>query len=227
MTNNWYYAEGDKPVGPISLADLISILSRVSKAESVLVWRDGLPTWIEAKNLPELAPHLITPPPLTPLATGSRHAAIWSTSEDGMAAARYASSVLHPWRRWCARTIDIWVFFVIVELLLALLPEIEGASTLRVSALNFFISLALYVLLEAICLNVFGTTFGKFLYAIRVTTKKDERLRFLVALERAFLVWIRGLGLGIPIINLITEIVAYNNLLKFVKRPGIVIYIVL
>lgn len=48
-----------------------------------------------------------------------------------------------------------------------------------------------------------------------MTTRKDERLRFLVALERSFLVWIRGLGLGIPIISLITEIVAYNHLLKF------------
>ena len=35
------------------------------------------------------------------------------------------------------------------ELLLALFPEMEGASTLRVFALNTFISFALYVLLEA------------------------------------------------------------------------------
>lgn len=64
MSDAWYYAEGDKAVGPITLADLIAILSRVSTAQSVPVWRDGLPNWVEAKDVPELAPHVIKPPPL-------------------------------------------------------------------------------------------------------------------------------------------------------------------
>jgi hypothetical protein len=64
MSDAWYYAEGDKSIGPIALADLIAILSRVSKAQSVLVWRDGLSNWVEAKDLPELAPHVVKPPPL-------------------------------------------------------------------------------------------------------------------------------------------------------------------
>ena len=64
MNKIWYYAEGDKSVGPILLADLIAILSRVSTPQNVLVWRDGLLNWVEAKDVPELAPHLIKPPPL-------------------------------------------------------------------------------------------------------------------------------------------------------------------
>jgi hypothetical protein len=73
MTRNWYYAEGEKSVGPLSLADLIAILSRVSKAESVLIWRDGLSNWVEAKNLPELAPHVIKPPLLPVSSHSSTH----------------------------------------------------------------------------------------------------------------------------------------------------------
>jgi GYF domain 2 len=64
MSDASYYAEGDKPVGPVSLADLIAILSRVSDAQSVFVWRDGLAGWKRAADIPELRAHLVSPPPL-------------------------------------------------------------------------------------------------------------------------------------------------------------------
>src|ERR1700685_2645819 len=64
MDNNWYYAEGGKSVGPLSLADMTATLSRVSNGSSVLVWRDGLPNWVTAGSVPELATRIIKPPPL-------------------------------------------------------------------------------------------------------------------------------------------------------------------
>src|SRR5262249_42232269 len=124
----------------------------------------------------------------------------------------YNSSLLHPWRRYFARTIDICIFAIIASVLPALFPEMEGDKPLRAFVLNFFISLVIYIVLEAVCLNVFGTTVGKSLYGIRVTTKTGERLRFFTALERSFLVWMRGLGLGIPLVSLITLIHAHTSL---------------
>lgn len=62
MDDSWYYAEGDKPVGPISRADLVAILSRVSGAGNALVWREGFPNWIRAKDVSELIPAVTTPP---------------------------------------------------------------------------------------------------------------------------------------------------------------------
>jgi hypothetical protein len=64
MSDNWYYAEGNKSVGPISLADLAAILSRVSDARNVLVWRDSFKSWEKAETVPELVPYVIKPPPL-------------------------------------------------------------------------------------------------------------------------------------------------------------------
>jgi hypothetical protein len=64
MDNIWYYAEGDKSVGPLSLADMAAALSRVSNGSSVLVWRDGFPSWVKAGSVAELATHIIKPPPL-------------------------------------------------------------------------------------------------------------------------------------------------------------------
>jgi uncharacterized protein DUF2569/uncharacterized protein DUF4339 len=64
----WYYAEGDKAVGPLSLPDITAILSRVSDARNVFVWRDGFPNWIKAEDVPDLAPYVIKPPasPVSP-----------------------------------------------------------------------------------------------------------------------------------------------------------------
>ena len=64
MSDVWYYAEGEKTVGPVKLAELTAILSRVSIAKEVLIWRTGLADWVKAENVQELAPYLISPPPL-------------------------------------------------------------------------------------------------------------------------------------------------------------------
>jgi hypothetical protein len=66
MESQWYYAEGDKPVGPLPLADLITILTRVSGARDVLVWRDGLAGWTRAELVAELTSHVIKPPLVPP-----------------------------------------------------------------------------------------------------------------------------------------------------------------
>jgi hypothetical protein len=64
MNNTWYYSEGDKSVGPLSLVDLTAVFSRVSEARDVLVWRNGLSSWVRAEDVPELAAHIVKPPPL-------------------------------------------------------------------------------------------------------------------------------------------------------------------
>jgi GYF domain 2 len=65
MNNVWYYAQGDKSIGPLTLSELKAILSCVSEAKNVLVWRDSFSSWIRAENVPELAACLIKPPPLS------------------------------------------------------------------------------------------------------------------------------------------------------------------
>jgi hypothetical protein len=72
MSDVWYYAEGEKSVGPLTLTELTVILSRVSVANEVLVWRGGLASWIKAENVPELSacvkksPAVLTSPPPVP-----------------------------------------------------------------------------------------------------------------------------------------------------------------
>jgi hypothetical protein len=51
--HEWYYSDGDEPVGPVSLADLTAILSRIANAKNLLIWRDGFEEWQRAETVPE------------------------------------------------------------------------------------------------------------------------------------------------------------------------------
>jgi hypothetical protein len=62
--SSWYYAEGDKPVGPLSLTELLSAFARVSDAAKILVWRNGFSTWQRAESVAEIARHVLKPPPI-------------------------------------------------------------------------------------------------------------------------------------------------------------------
>jgi hypothetical protein len=68
MSDAWYYAEGDKAVGPVSLADLEKRLFLVSNAKEVLVWRDGFANWQRADSVSDLALLPAPKPPPIPRA---------------------------------------------------------------------------------------------------------------------------------------------------------------
>lgn len=64
---------------------------------------------------------------------------------------------------------------------------------------------ALYLLwlpLEAGFLTATGTTPGKWVFGIRVVKSQGQKLAYPEALKRAFLVWVQGEGLGIPVVIL-------------------------
>jgi len=72
----------------------------------------------------------------------------------------------------------------------------------------------LYVFIEPVMLASWGTTPGKALFRVRLRDSNNSKPTYPEALTRAFNVWIRGIGLGIPIVALFTQITAYNRLTK-------------
>lgn len=86
---------------------------------------------------------------------------------------------------------------------------------------NFPVSLFEYVIpfeffswipFEAALLATWGTTPGKFLLKTKITQGRKPRLDFVTALRRSFNVWFRGLGMGIPVINVLCMLVASSKL---------------
>ncbi|MGD2169970.1 MAG: RDD family protein [Chlamydiota bacterium] len=112
------------------------------------------------------------------------------------------TSHVNPWIRFLARMIDYSFFGVI----LSFFPKVYSFHFTMVPLLYL-----LWVPIEAVLLSSWGYTPGKFLLKTKLSYKR-HRLSLPTSMRRAFLVWFRGFGMGIPFVNLITMLVAYSHL---------------
>jgi hypothetical protein len=129
---------------------------------------------------------------------------------DGDGTVYEKPEVANPWIRWFARLFDYSLFFFCLDLIRSTihpaLPRFESFIPLE-----FF----LWIPLEALFLWALKTTPGKWWFRTTLRQGPRERLDYLTALHRAFLVWVRGIGFGIPVINGLCMLVAYNRLQTF------------
>jgi hypothetical protein len=75
-----------------------------------------------------------------------------------------------------------------------------------------FILIFLYIFGGPITLSTWGTTPGKVLLNVRLRRQEEDKLSYSDGMNRAFQVWLKGLGAGIPIVALSTQVAAYNRL---------------
>jgi len=125
----------------------------------------------------------------------------------------------HPWRRFYARTIDLFFCSFIVVALIGFVfsmfaPQMVPGiiETLKNPLLSGVIVYVFWIPLEAFFLSRVGSTPGKRLFGIRVLSSSGDTLSFNDALQRTFLLWIKGEGLGLPIVAIVTRLFAYKRL---------------
>lgn len=120
--------------------------------------------------------------------------------------------VANPWVRFLARMFDYSLFFLV----LAAIRSFIGRP-LPTDYIETFVPIEyiLWIPLEALLLWLLKTTPGKWWFKITVKQGRFDRLDYMTTLRRAFRVWIRGIGLGIPFINGLCMIVAYHRLKLF------------
>lgn len=109
--------------------------------------------------------------------------------------------------RLFARGLDITSLFLLLSVLsprLVTKPEVTFGL--------FMVTVLVWTLIEALQLALFQTTLGKYMLKIRIAKKSGERIRFSEALKRSFHIWWRGLGIGFPLLALITLPVALTRL---------------
>ena len=56
MNQEWFYSVGDTRQGPVSEEQLRELAAEGSLKLSDLVWKDGMPDWVEARTSPGLMP---------------------------------------------------------------------------------------------------------------------------------------------------------------------------
>lgn len=118
-------------------------------------------------------------------------------------------TVANPWARFLARFFDYSLFFLFLFLMRHLFHgTLPLGSYERLVPFEYFV----WIPIEALFLSTWGTTPGKFFLRIKITPFKGKKLPFIEALRRSFLVWFRGFGMGIPIINALCMLFAYHRL---------------
>jgi len=123
-----------------------------------------------------------------------------------------------PWNRFLARYFDYAIFSI------SLLPIIWQFRKILIdsnlfhpfSLLLLLPSKALWIPIEALLISTWGYTPGKFLLGIKLLHHK-KKLTFTKSIKRSFLVWVRGIGFGIPFITIITQFMAYLRLYTRMK----------
>lgn len=116
------------------------------------------------------------------------------------------TAAVHPLFRLVARAIDYGLFFLLLQFF--------AAPSLFSSILMIPLHFALWIPVEAVLMALWGLTPGKWLMRIEVKKGHAKRLPFECALKRSFLVWFRGLGAGVPIINFFCGFYAYQRLIS-------------
>lgn len=98
-----------------------------------------------------------------------------------------------PWRRYFARCTDLGVCSSLMGTVFY--------DYLNSQVVSLVASFLLLLLLEPLCLHLFGTTPGKWILGIRVTDGEERRLSFGAALERTWTVIWEGQAMNIPVIS--------------------------
>jgi uncharacterized RDD family membrane protein YckC len=126
-----------------------------------------------------------------------------------------------PWVRYWARMFDILLFSVGTGLLHSdFLPQAfsgtgsaEASFWIRSETSSWIGFLFIWTFVEALLLSTFGATPGKWLFKIRLIPPSGSAISYSTALSRSIKVWWRGLGIGFPIVSLITLIIAHGRLI--------------
>ena len=152
--------------------------------------------------------------------------------QDAIAAAPY------PWRRFFARALD-WALAAILWTAFRLLALRWDWAGWGADALYGYADAAslwlggwlVLLILEPILLCTWGYTPGKWLLRLRVRRGDGDKLTWRRAQLRTLLVWLRGTGLGIPLLNLLClaagfaacrrdRVLPWDRGLEYTARPA-------
>jgi hypothetical protein len=118
----------------------------------------------------------------------------------------------HPWLRWLARVVDMTITAFVLGMVVGI---VAPSSTIFNSSLaTSIIVLLVWMVAEPFVVTHFENTPGKALLNIQLRTAEGRSLRLDQAFQRSARVWFFGLGAGVPIVSLITMIVAYQKLTR-------------
>lgn len=222
----YYYRDGIHSVGPFTKEKLIELHRKQIINDQSLVRSEDSDAWFEYSRV-----SLSLSEPSSPGRAGSefsgapemavaphRQTRVNDTDFAQQAESGWVLSPVAPWRRYFARAFDLTVF----SLLAWFLVGYAWYSVAPLDADNFFnqtnpfvdaiLTLFMGSVISGLVLGFVGTTPGKSIFGIRVRNLQGDSIGLVNGIGRDLTVFFKGLGLGIPVISLITLILSYRQL---------------
>ena len=225
MEGDWYYVFNGGFEGPETATRLLELLDVGRITNQTPIWRQGAPDWEPLQAALGLSAGKPPPIPEAPqaLQANVRSASpVLVTSPISTYAPTIELASVHPWRRFFARLLDTLiagaaVFFCIGYVLTIANPAAQAkfvhfldspAAIILNSPITFFFA----IIPNALLLGFTGSTVGKLIFGIRIADAGGRTIGFRTAFQRELLIWVRGVGLGFPIIYLLPLWAAYRRL---------------
>ncbi len=208
----WVFQQGSEASDQHSEDDIVSLIEAGTIRPETLIWSPGLASWMPASQVDKFSgffkpPSIPVIPPPLPVAD---EALLQATKPASAIHRPIATRDASPWARYFSRMIDVNVFgFAFAALAGAALAMYYPRAFIQMVEMNevllgLVIVLAAQVV-SAASLTLFHTTPGKALVGIKVLPYV-EKAGLMFYFQREMGVWLKGLGLGIPIIALFTMI---------------------
>jgi hypothetical protein len=240
MGNAWYIAVDGATDGPHPAEAVQHLRAQGRISDDTPVWCEGMADWIAYAESGLNVPSLLAVEPNAATGSSARIAPAWPdfdqladllgveespsvrtprliVEDDG-----WQSTRATPWRRYFARMFDTVVLGAVIWFVLGfvfaasstrLYEAFFGVHGLAKSTLvSTVLTFLLIAPVEALMIGVSGTTIGKWIFGVRVTRPDGRAIGLLGAGRREASVLLGGLGLGIPLVSLVTMIVGYRTL---------------
>ncbi len=118
----------------------------------------------------------------------------------------------HPWRRYFARTFDLFGYSIIWIFIQQLILRWDlTAYSIIDTLVGSYVSCGLMLLLEPILLSSLGTTPGKWILGLVVRDSQGRKLTYRVALNRVLELFGKGMGFNIPIYSIVRLVSSYRD----------------
>ena len=213
---SWYVRRGEREIGPLGDEALRALVGTGQIIHDTQLWREGLSRWTAAGLIPDV----LGPRAIVSLGPGGQ-TAITATSDstraatDSPGAGAAALALATPWRRFWARSLDLAVSSMLVGLLLGVIRPSLAMYVGTPTGLEGIILLSVLpvaLTMDALICWAMGNTPGKAIAAIKVLREGGSRpLGARAYLGRNFGVYVFGLGLGLPLISLLTLFLGYRR----------------
>ncbi len=226
----WWYSNDDhQKIGPVSKTELEQLYLDEKISSVTKMWSDGLLDWRLLSEIPELAMIIVkNPPPLHSLKEKFSQTKLDVRDTQDIDNLKSDNIVTddkdvvknpRPWIRFFAKMFDLLIFTSICFFIIGIIEAIFAIVIIPESIINNnltagLLAIPLALLLDSICMAIFGNTPGKKLLKLQIKNQSGNSLNFSQALNRNFSLYVRGFGLGIPIISLFTLYHAYQILNK-------------